>query len=122
MIRLSQVVRFIALEGIDGSGTTTQKARLAAALRDRGLDVLETFEPSEGPLGTMARGMLRGDDPAAPDLLALVFAADRLEHLSRCIEPALAAGRTVICDRYVLSSLVYQSGVDPEPQRTGANS
>jgi dTMP kinase len=105
--------RFLVFEGIDGSGTTTQRDRVAAALRARGHDVLETREPSDGRIGKLARellavvpGEVRTVDPAG---LALLFAADRLEHLTREIDPALAAGRIVLCDRYVVSSWVYQS-------------
>ncbi len=101
---------FIALEGIDGSGTSTQTGALSACLRDRGHEVHETCEPSRGPIGRMIRERLStrcaAIDPAA---LALLFAADRLDHLSCEIEPALARGAVVISDRYVLSSLVYQS-------------
>lgn len=105
--------KFIVLEGIDGSGTTTQRVRVAERLRARGHEVHETREPSDGPIGTLTRGLLaeipgrpRTVDAAA---LALLFAADRLEHLAREIEPALARGAVVLCDRYVVSSWVYQS-------------
>jgi dTMP kinase len=103
------------LEGLDGSGTTTQAERLAAALRREGREVVVTAEPSRGPVGQQARlvlsGRLRGGagggfDPAA---LALLFAADRLDHLQAEILPALARGADVVCDRYTLSSLAYQS-------------
>ena len=101
---------FIALEGIDGSGTSTQTRVLAARLRDRGHDVHQTCEPSQGPIGRMIRERLSTQsatiDPAA---LALLFAADRLDHLACEIEPVLARGAVVISDRFVLSSLVYQS-------------
>jgi dTMP kinase len=101
--------RFIALEGIDGAGTTTQLERLAARLADR---LHPTREPSTGPIGREIRRHLAGPvdghrlDPAA---LALLFAADRLDHLRREIEPALHRGVHVMSDRYVLSSLAYQT-------------
>src|SRR3569623_635332 len=79
---------FIVLEGIDGSGTTTQLERVTAALRAAGRRVVATRE---------GRAM------------ALLFAADRRDHLTREIEPALAAGCDVISDRYLLSSLAYQA-------------
>jgi dTMP kinase len=104
--------RFIVLEGIDGSGTTTQTRLLAEYLESVGRSTLATREPSAGPVGQLLRSML--SDPAGrPDrgwgTLALLFAADRLDHLQREIEPALAAGRSVVGDRYDVSSLAYQS-------------
>lgn len=112
---------FLVLEGIDGSGTTTQSMRLAERLRARGHRVLETREPSRGPIGTMTRQMLAAGSAqtVGPEALALLFAADRLEHLAREIEPALARGELVICDRYLVSSWVYQSlDCDPSWVRT----
>jgi dTMP kinase len=105
--------RFLVLEGIDGSGTTTQRGRVAERLRARGHRVLETREPSDGPIGKLTRELLavRPGQPRTVDAagLALLFAADRLEHLAREIEPALARDELVLCDRYVVSSWVYQS-------------
>lgn len=103
--------RFVVLEGIDGSGTTTQAQRVAERLRARGHRVVETREPSRGPIGSLTRQMLASDSGATvgPEALALLFAADRLEHLAREIEPALAEGAIVLCDRYLVSSWVYQS-------------
>jgi dTMP kinase len=102
--------RFIAIEGIDGSGTTLQTRALGAWLAGRGHTVLETREPSGGAIGTLIRERLSvraaALDPAA---LALLFAADRLDHIAREVEPALAGGAVVLTDRYVLSSLAYQS-------------
>lgn len=106
---------FIALEGIDGSGTTTQRGALAAALASRGHTVLQTCEPSTGSIGQLARARLARDtDPIDRRALALLFAADRLDHVAREIEPALAAGQVVITDRYLLSSWAYQS-LDCDP-------
>ncbi len=102
--------RFIALEGIDGSGTTHQTRALATWLTQRGHRVLETREPSGGAIGTLIRERLSvraaALDPAA---LALLFAADRLDHITREVGPARAAGTIVLSDRYLLSSLAYQS-------------
>jgi dTMP kinase len=108
---------FVVFEGVDGSGTTTQLNMLR--LRFEGLkqkssdplpQVYYTFEPTGGPVGQLIRGCLRGEYPLTPRTAALLFAADRQEHLSgeggildRC-----GRGELVICDRYVLSSLVYQ--------------
>jgi dTMP kinase len=112
--------RFIALEGLDGAGTTTQAARLAQALQERGRAVLVTQEPSAGPIGRLVRDALRKvDAPVDPDALALLFAADRRDHVATEIEPALARGLDVVCDRYVLSSWVYQGlASDPDWVRT----
>ena len=112
--------RFIALEGLDGSGTTTQAARLVDALHERGRAVLRTQEPSHGPIGRLVREQLRRvDAPLDLDALALLFAADRRDHIVTEIEPALAGGQDVVCDRYVLSSFVYQGlASDPAWVRT----
>lgn len=106
---------FIALEGIDGSGTTTQLGRLTAHLRALGRRALATREPSDGPVGRLIREILLGGHRSADGAevdgraMALLFAADRRDHLRREIEPALAAGIDVVTDRYLLSSLAYQA-------------
>ncbi len=101
--------QLIVLEGIDGSGTTTQAARLAASLREAGHGVVSTREPSDGPIGMVLRQALTRRLVGLSDrVLALLFAADRLDHLATVVEPALAAGKVVVSDRYVLSSLAYQ--------------
>ena len=112
--------RFIVLEGLDGSGTTTQVERLAEALRAVGHRVQVTREPSDGPIGTQIRlalkgrlGLPNGRGPLSEDTLALLFAADRLDHLAAVVEPALERGEIVLCDRYVLSSLAYQGSALP---------
>ena len=106
---------FIVLEGIDGSGTTTQLGLLDRHLQGRGRPVHPTREPSGGPVGRLLREILLGGHrlpdgaPADGLAMALLFAADRRDHLSREIEPALAAGSDVVSDRYLLSSLAYQA-------------
>lgn len=101
---------FLALEGLDGSGTSTQAAALREALRARGHAVLSTHQPSTRSLGALARTLLaRSEPPSDPHLHALIFAADRLDHVAAEIEPALARGEVVVCDRYVMSSWVYQA-------------
>ena len=103
--------RFIVLEGADGVGSTTQCLRLVDGLQCVGVKTHLTAEPSRGPIGVMIRQMLCGDR-ARQEIhreLALLFAADRLDHVAREVEPLLAEGVWVVCDRYVLSSLVYQS-------------
>jgi dTMP kinase len=110
--------RFIAIEGIDGAGTTTQTSRLADALRARGMFVHTTREPSDNPIGKLIRGFLAGGTITEP-AMALLFAADRLDHLAREVAPALAAGGYVLSDRYVMSSLVYQGELLQEPDTGG---
>ncbi|MGM0579025.1 MAG: dTMP kinase [Myxococcota bacterium] len=110
---------FIVLEGIDGSGTTTQAALTLDWLRERGELAHGTREPTFGPVGSLLRGVLGGRfvarpaggraQPTDPAVVALLFAADRLDHVQNEIAPHLEAGRHVVCDRYVLSSLAYQS-------------
>ncbi len=106
--------RFIVLEGLDGAGTTTQARILGDALRGAGRRVHVTAEPSTGPAGVLIRQVLTrrvtgpggaGFDPVA---LALLFAADRLDHLSAEVAPNVRAGVDVISDRFTLSSLAYQ--------------
>jgi dTMP kinase len=108
---------FVVLEGIDGAGTTTQTGRLIDALRARRVPARATREPSDGPIGTMVRQILAGRivSPVgrAPgwSTMALLFAADRMDHVESEIEPFLATGGTIISDRYDASSLAYQSVV-----------
>jgi dTMP kinase len=102
--------RFITLEGPDGSGKTLHSARLADALRARGHDVALTREPGGTPLGERIRALLltRGEAPLGPRTDALLFNSARAQHLWEVIEPALAAGRTVVCARFADSTLAYQ--------------
>jgi dTMP kinase len=111
---------FIAIEGIDGAGTTTQATRLAAALRRCGLPVRTTHEPTDGPIGSLIRQVLNhrvvvtgptGSTSLGWSTLALLFAADRLDHLQAEIIPNLMDGVTVITDRYDASSIAYQGVV-----------
>lgn len=107
--------RFIVLEGIDGAGTTTQCQLLAKRLRKDGVAVRTTREPSDGPVGTTIRqilaGRIVGAGGRAPGwaTMALLFAADRMDHVEAEIEPFLAQGGVMISDRYDASSLAYQS-------------
>ena len=99
----------MVLEGLDGAGTTTQSARLVSWLQSRGRRVHVTREPSTGPIGVLIRQILNHQwSPFDPAALALLFAGDRLDHVTREIQPQLDAGVDVISDRYVLSSLAYQ--------------
>ncbi len=108
--------RFIVLEGIDGAGTTTQTARLVERLRaESKAHVKITREPSDGPIGSLVRQVLTGrivtPGGRAPGwaTMALLFAADRMDHVESEIEPFLAQDGIVISDRYDASSLAYQS-------------
>jgi len=107
--------RFIVLEGIDGAGTTTQTAMLGARLSRAGVPVRTTREPSDGPIGAMVRQVLGGRVVGAAGqapgwaTMALLFAADRMDHVENEIAPFTATGGIVISDRYDASSLAYQS-------------
>ncbi|KYF92508.1 thymidylate kinase [Sorangium cellulosum] len=104
---------FLVFEGIDGAGTSTQAERYAAHLRAARRLVHVTREPSAGPVGALLRQVLthRISLPSArqAEVMALLFSADRLDHLGAEVEPLLRDGYVVISDRYDLSSLAYQS-------------
>jgi dTMP kinase len=102
-------VTFIVLEGGEGSGKTTQSRRLAQWLRDRGREVVLTFEPGDTKLGAQLRGVLLHDDePVDPRTELLLMLADRAQHVADVIRPSLARGAIVICDRFSPSTLAYQ--------------
>lgn len=108
---------FIVLEGIDGSGKTTQARWLAEALRQKGYEVVLTREPSDGPLGRRLRRYLAASPRRLSSELELAwFLADRRDHVETIIRPALEQGKVVISDRYYYSSAAYQGarGLDPE--------
>jgi dTMP kinase len=98
----------VVLEGLDGSGKTTQVAALAAALRAAGRDVVETREPTDGPIGRRIRAMAASGEHVAPEQELAWFLEDRREHVAAVVRPALAAGRVVVSDRYFLSTVAYQ--------------
>jgi dTMP kinase len=100
--------RLVALEGLDGCGKTTQVARIAEALRARGHDVVQTREPTDGPIGRKIRALARGGESVPAERELQLFTDDRRDHVAQLIEPALAAGRWVITDRYYLSTVAYQ--------------
>jgi dTMP kinase len=104
--------RFIALEGGEGAGKSTQARMLADALRARSIDVVSTREPGGTPGAETIRDLLLGLDGEGwnPRAEALLFAAARSDHVERLIRPALAAGRWVVCDRFLDSSRAYQGG------------
>jgi dTMP kinase len=99
---------FITFEGLDGSGKTTQAELLADGLRGEGRDVVVTREPGGTELGEQIRSLLLHSNHVAPWAEATLFAAARAELVEEVIAPALQAGRDVVCDRYIDSSLAYQ--------------
>ena len=101
---------FVVFEGGDGVGKTTQVDRLCAWLANAGHDVLKTFEPGDTTVGAMVRRIVL--DPAtgemSPRAEALLYAADKAQHIFAVVKPALRRGAVVVCDRYVDSMLAYQ--------------
>jgi dTMP kinase len=102
----------IVFEGPDGAGKSTQTRRLAERLEGDGFDVLVTREPGGTRLGDRLRGLLLeyGDHEVFAETEALLYAADRAQHVREVLRPALERGAVVVCDRYVDSSLAYQGG------------
>jgi dTMP kinase len=106
---------FICIEGLDGSGKTTHAHRLVQNLQKQGLDAVYTTEPSRGEFGRFIRtSVLQGKKRAPRVVEALLFAVDRVDHVEKEVKPALEAGKIVVSDRYVYSSLAYQgaAGLD----------
>jgi len=99
---------FISLEGVDGSGKSTQASMLAEALRGRGHEVIHVREPGGTPLGEDVRDIVLGPDAMSPWAEAFLFAAARAQLVADVIEPAIAAGTWVVADRFIDSSLAYQ--------------
>jgi dTMP kinase len=99
--------RFISVEGIDGAGKSTHVEVVARRWRERGLDVVHTREPGGTPLAEALRELLLGREMDALCEALLVFAARR-DHLQQVIEPALARGAVVLCDRYTDATFAYQ--------------
>ena len=101
---------FVVFEGGDGVGKSTQVERLCASLADAGHEALRTFEPGDSALGARIRRLVL--DPESGDLApraeALLYAADKAQHLHAVVRPALRRGAVVVCDRYVDSMLAYQ--------------
>jgi dTMP kinase len=99
---------FVSLEGLDGSGKSTQAHLLADRLRDEGRDVVETREPGGTVLGEGVRSLLLDGGDISPWAEAALFAAARAQLVEEVIRPAVERGADVVCDRYVDSSLAYQ--------------
>lgn len=106
-----KIGKIIAIEGIDGSGKTTVSTEIYSFLSSRGIPVYYSFEPTYTKIGSIIHRFLRGEIPLDPPSQALLFAADRLEHLSREIIPRIRQGENVILDRYVHSSYAYQGAL-----------
>ena len=110
---------FITLEGIEGSGKTTQIRHVEAFLRSRGMTTVVTREPGGTAVGEKIRAVLLNPDieKMAPLTELFLYEADRIEHLEKTIRPALAAGKVVLCDRFCDATVVYQGygrGLDLE--------
>jgi dTMP kinase len=111
--------KFITLEGIDGSGKSTQLRLLSGDLRSRGLDVVTTREPGGTPLGRRLReAFLETEENVAPMAELLLFAADRAQHVEFLIKPSLEQGRVVISDRYADATYAYQGAGRGFPEQT----
>lgn len=102
------MARFIALEGVDGAGKSTQAVLLKRALVDHGLAVVSTREPGGTPLGEVVRALLLDGAQMEPLAEAYLFAAARAQLVQSVVRPAIATGAWVVCDRFVDSSLAYQ--------------
>jgi dTMP kinase len=106
---------FVCVEGLDASGKTTQAKLLTTNLRRKGFDAVYTTEPSGGQVGRLIRSFVLNREERVPIALeALLFAADRVDHVEGEVKPLLKQGKVVVCDRYVYSSLAYQgaAGLD----------
>jgi len=102
---------FIAFEGLDGSGLSTQAGTLRNYLLDKGVNVILTKEETDGLIGGLIKSCLKKEWKTDPMTVQMLFVADRNHHLKTTIEPALEEGKTVITDRYVLSTLAF-GGMD----------
>ena len=111
----------VTIEGVEGSGKSTQCLRLAERLRARGVEVVLTSEPDGTPLGAAIRKLFEADGPAPTPLTqAFLFMAARQQHVTEVIRPALSRGAVVLCDRYVDATMAYQGfgqGLDLETIR-----
>ena len=101
---------FVSFEGLDGCGKTTQARLLADALAAEGVEVVFTREPGGTPLGEEIRRLVLHGDHVAPWAEAALYTAARAQHVEEVIRPGLARGATVVCDRYLDSSVAYQGG------------
>jgi dTMP kinase len=109
--------QLIAFEGLDGCGKSTQIERLAAALEASGCSVVLTREPTDGEFGRRIRAAALSGEEISPDEELRWFVEDRRAHVAQVIQPALRAGKTVLSDRYYLSSVAYQGARGCDPTR-----
>lgn len=116
MTDISPRGRLIVFEGTDGCGKSTQVKLLHQELLARGIAAITTREPTDGTFGQQIRQLYKNRDQFNPDQELELFLADRREHVSQFIEPALASGQIVICDRYFLSTAAYQGARGCDPQ------
>lgn len=105
--------KFIVLEGLDGSGKTTQMMLLAELMASKGFKVQTTFEPTDGPVGLLIRQALHKEIALPQETIAMLFAADRYQHVTGQLTQLLEEGCCVICDRYYFSNFVYQADETP---------
>lgn len=111
---------FIVFEGVEGSGKSTQARALRQRLASAGISVLSTHEPGGTPIGEQVRQWLKGQHPITPLAELFLFSAARALLVEQVVRPALQAGQTVLCDRYIYSTLAYQGygrGLDMEAIR-----
>ncbi len=119
MATADKTALFVTLEGIEGSGKSTQMRYLARYFEERGHSCVETKEPGGTAIGEKIRAIVLNPDHYGLDPMSelLLYTADRAQHVSECIRPALTAGKTVICDRFLDSTVVYQGtarGIDAD--------
>ncbi len=116
---------FIVIEGIDGAGTSTQAIEMKRRFSGLGLPAHVTAEPSAGPIGSIVRQILTGRivvpqhhgvSPPSWTTMSLLFAADRQDHVESEVVPNLRDGVNIVCDRYLYSSIVYQSASSEESE------
>jgi dTMP kinase len=114
MIHFEGHGKLIVFEGIDGCGKTTQLQLLADVLADQGLPVVSTKEPTEGPFGQRIRKLYQNRESVSRRKELELFIDDRREHVRELLGPSIAAGKIILCDRYVLSTVAYQgaAGMD----------
>ncbi len=106
------IPHFIVLEGPDGAGTTLHAKLLAEKLMSEGHEVVLTAEPTDGPIGSSVRARLKGSETIDPLELQKLFSEDRAWHIEHVIQPALDAGKIVISDRYIASTLIYGEALE----------
>ncbi len=115
MISQNKPGLLIVFEGTDGTGKSTQLSLLAKTLRDKGLEVVSTFEPTNGKYGQQIRELYSNRKDTTLEEELELFLADRKEHVNTLLDPALQEGKIILCDRYYLSTIAYQGAAGLEP-------